>query len=188
MWGKYEIQATFDLGYMIMCIRFWGNEKSLDFYFWVIFFFFACSQYLTELLAEHQKLGPFNQVLPICSRLLNQGFPFFFLSLLTFWISLPCFVFPDRVWIALILFLLSFSFNHIDYSIHHTVITFVALHRFPLIAVVLPLTSILMFFNGGHCKFSCNWNPQVIPFLQCLNIWITTSSSLPLATCAFNDF
>jgi hypothetical protein len=32
-----------------------------------------CSQYLSELLAEHQKLGPFMQVLPICSRLLNQG-------------------------------------------------------------------------------------------------------------------
>ncbi|XP_042516001.1 KH domain-containing protein At2g38610-like [Macadamia integrifolia] len=30
------------------------------------------SQYLTELIAEHQKLGPFIQVLPICSRLLNQ--------------------------------------------------------------------------------------------------------------------
>ncbi|XP_015874656.1 KH domain-containing protein At3g08620 [Ziziphus jujuba] len=30
------------------------------------------SQYLTELLAEYQKLGPFQQVLPICSRLLNQ--------------------------------------------------------------------------------------------------------------------
>ncbi|CAN8317139.1 unnamed protein product [Cochlearia groenlandica] len=30
------------------------------------------SQYLTELLAEHQKLTPFVQVLPICSRLLNQ--------------------------------------------------------------------------------------------------------------------
>ncbi|KAG2672782.1 hypothetical protein I3843_13G051700 [Carya illinoinensis] len=30
------------------------------------------SVYLTELLAEHQKLGPFVQVLPICSRLLNQ--------------------------------------------------------------------------------------------------------------------
>ncbi|CAA6669223.1 unnamed protein product [Spirodela intermedia] len=30
------------------------------------------SQYLTELLTEHQKLGPFMQVLPICSRLLNQ--------------------------------------------------------------------------------------------------------------------
>ncbi|WRX21110.1 K Homology domain [Theobroma cacao] len=30
------------------------------------------SQYLSELLAEHQKLGPFMQVLPICSRLLNQ--------------------------------------------------------------------------------------------------------------------
>lgn len=35
------------------------------------------SQYLTELLAEHQKLTPFMQVLPICSRLLNQGLPFF---------------------------------------------------------------------------------------------------------------
>ncbi|KAF9680129.1 hypothetical protein SADUNF_Sadunf06G0089100 [Salix dunnii] len=31
------------------------------------------SQYLSELLAEHQKLGPFMQVLPVCSRLLNQG-------------------------------------------------------------------------------------------------------------------
>ncbi|RDY07348.1 KH domain-containing protein [Mucuna pruriens] len=30
------------------------------------------SQYLTELLAEHQKLGPFMQALPVCSRLLNQ--------------------------------------------------------------------------------------------------------------------
>ncbi|KAF0925353.1 hypothetical protein E2562_016611 [Oryza meyeriana var. granulata] len=31
-----------------------------------------CRQYLAELLQEHQKLGPFMQVLPICSRLLNQ--------------------------------------------------------------------------------------------------------------------
>ncbi|VFQ76657.1 unnamed protein product [Cuscuta campestris] len=30
------------------------------------------SQYMAELLAERQKLGPFTQVLPICSRLLNQ--------------------------------------------------------------------------------------------------------------------
>ncbi|XP_022853279.1 KH domain-containing protein At2g38610-like [Olea europaea var. sylvestris] len=30
------------------------------------------NQYLSELLAEHQKLGPFMQVLPNCSRLLNQ--------------------------------------------------------------------------------------------------------------------
>ncbi|KAI4302625.1 hypothetical protein MLD38_038348 [Melastoma candidum] len=30
------------------------------------------NQYLAVLLAEHQKLGPFMQVLPICSRLLNQ--------------------------------------------------------------------------------------------------------------------
>ncbi|XP_057435445.1 KH domain-containing protein At2g38610-like isoform X2 [Lotus japonicus] len=30
------------------------------------------SQYLQELLAEHQKLGPFTQVLPICNRLINQ--------------------------------------------------------------------------------------------------------------------
>lgn len=29
-------------------------------------------QYLAELLEEHQKLGPFTRVLPICSRLLNQ--------------------------------------------------------------------------------------------------------------------
>ncbi|KAF3684083.1 KH domain-containing protein [Capsicum annuum] len=32
----------------------------------------SSNQYLSELLAEHQKLGPFMQVLPICSRLLNQ--------------------------------------------------------------------------------------------------------------------
>nr|GLL33554.1 KH domain-containing protein At3g08620-like isoform X1 [Ipomoea trifida]GMD28293.1 KH domain-containing protein At3g08620-like isoform X1 [Ipomoea batatas]GMD29152.1 KH domain-containing protein At3g08620-like isoform X1 [Ipomoea batatas] len=30
------------------------------------------SQYLTELLAERQKLAPFTQILPVCSRLLNQ--------------------------------------------------------------------------------------------------------------------
>ena len=30
------------------------------------------SQYLTELLAERQKLGPFMQVLPLCTRLINQ--------------------------------------------------------------------------------------------------------------------
>ncbi|KAL3531586.1 hypothetical protein ACH5RR_005107 [Cinchona calisaya] len=30
------------------------------------------NQYWSELLAERQKLGPFIQVLPICSRLLNQ--------------------------------------------------------------------------------------------------------------------
>jgi protein quaking len=30
------------------------------------------SQYLAELLAERQKLGPFVQILPICTRLLNQ--------------------------------------------------------------------------------------------------------------------
>jgi hypothetical protein len=37
---------------------------------------------LAELLAEHQKLGPFMQVLPICSRLLNQGEIFFIPRLL----------------------------------------------------------------------------------------------------------
>ncbi|CAN6458406.1 unnamed protein product [Victoria cruziana] len=30
------------------------------------------NRYLAELLAERQKLGPFMQVLPLCSRLLNQ--------------------------------------------------------------------------------------------------------------------
>ncbi|XVF84132.1 hypothetical protein PTKIN_Ptkin17bG0001400 [Pterospermum kingtungense] len=40
--------------------------------FWLFFLFRFLSQYLSELLAEHQKLGPFMQVLPICSRLLNQ--------------------------------------------------------------------------------------------------------------------
>ncbi|XP_024981402.1 KH domain-containing protein At3g08620-like [Cynara cardunculus var. scolymus] len=32
----------------------------------------ADSQYLSELLAEHQKLQPFMQVFPVCTRLLNQ--------------------------------------------------------------------------------------------------------------------
>lgn len=32
----------------------------------------AESRYLSELLAEHQNIGPFAQILPICSRLLNQ--------------------------------------------------------------------------------------------------------------------
>nr|KAJ0187833.1 hypothetical protein LSAT_V11C900470600 [Lactuca sativa] len=32
----------------------------------------ADSQYLSELLAEHQKLQPFTQVLPVCTRLLSQ--------------------------------------------------------------------------------------------------------------------
>ncbi len=43
----------------------------------------SCSQYLAELLAEHQKLGPFMQVLPICSKLLSQGeiFSSFFFDL-----------------------------------------------------------------------------------------------------------
>lgn len=30
-------------------------------------------RYITELLAERQKLVPFLQVLPFCYRLLNQG-------------------------------------------------------------------------------------------------------------------
>jgi len=48
----------------------------------VVDVFCFCSQYLSELLAEHQKLGPFLQVLPICSRLLNQGlFMFKFVDL-----------------------------------------------------------------------------------------------------------
>ncbi|KAH7866966.1 hypothetical protein Vadar_027252 [Vaccinium darrowii] len=32
----------------------------------------SSNHYLSELLAEHQKISPFTQVLPICSRLLNQ--------------------------------------------------------------------------------------------------------------------
>ncbi|KAL5700254.1 hypothetical protein ACHQM5_025726 [Ranunculus cassubicifolius] len=30
-------------------------------------------RYLAELMAERQKLGPFMQILPLCNRLLNQG-------------------------------------------------------------------------------------------------------------------
>lgn len=52
-------------------------------------FFCFGSQYLSELLAEHQKLGPFLQVLPICSRLLNQGlFMFVDLFFLDFFFQL----------------------------------------------------------------------------------------------------
>lgn len=53
----------------------------------LLFNFCSYSHYLAELLAEHQKLGPFVQVLPICSRLLNQG-DYVFLScwlLSSFW-------------------------------------------------------------------------------------------------------
>ncbi|MFS7952472.1 putative STAR protein, homodimerization region [Helianthus anomalus] len=34
---------------------------------------YVYSSYLAELLEEKKKLGPFVQVLPIYSRLLNQG-------------------------------------------------------------------------------------------------------------------
>lgn len=43
----------------------------------LIFMCHISNHYLSELLAEHQKLGPFVQVLPICSRLLNQGYSFY---------------------------------------------------------------------------------------------------------------
>lgn len=59
-------------------------------YLLLIFF----SQYLSELLAEHQKLGPFMQILPICSRLLNQGLLFFFFSLLQLHSLSPQLYFP----------------------------------------------------------------------------------------------
>lgn len=39
----------------------------------VIFVLCDNGRYLAELLSERQKLGPFVQVLPHCSRLLNQG-------------------------------------------------------------------------------------------------------------------
>lgn len=47
--------------------------KEIGFVGLIYLGFLFCSQYLQELLAEHQKLGPFTQVLPVCSRLLNQG-------------------------------------------------------------------------------------------------------------------
>ena len=39
----------------------------------VILTTFLFGRYLAELLAERQKLAPFVQVLPFCTRLLNQG-------------------------------------------------------------------------------------------------------------------
>jgi len=45
---------------------------SINFLEYVLIYV-CSSQYLTELLAERQKLGPFMQVLPLCTRLLNQG-------------------------------------------------------------------------------------------------------------------
>lgn len=46
----------------------------------IVFCFELFSQYLSELLAEYQKLGPFIKVLPNSSRLLNQGLPLLLLS------------------------------------------------------------------------------------------------------------
>jgi len=63
----------------------------IDFFFWVLFLFVPSGQYLTELLEERQKLGPFMQVLPICSRLLNQG------SLLSSLISICLILFSFRL-------------------------------------------------------------------------------------------
>lgn len=60
--------STLQLG----CFNYASSESIQLNCFCFCFFFF--SQYLTELLAEHQKLGPFMQALPICTRLLNQGF------------------------------------------------------------------------------------------------------------------
>ncbi|WVZ17378.1 hypothetical protein V8G54_010360 [Vigna mungo] len=62
--------STLQLG----CFNYASSESIQLNCFCFCFFFF--SQYLTELLAEHQKLGPFMQALPICTRLLNQGFHF----------------------------------------------------------------------------------------------------------------
>lgn len=53
---------------------------------------YLSNQYLSELLAEHQKLRPFMQVLPNCSRLLNQGDFFIFLFYFSHWYLLPIFV------------------------------------------------------------------------------------------------
>ena len=47
-----------ELGFFVTCL----NPHENFFY-----------RFLTELLLERQKLGPFIQVLPNCSRLLNQG-------------------------------------------------------------------------------------------------------------------
>ncbi|CAL5398902.1 unnamed protein product [Camellia sinensis] len=38
----------------------------------LLYCYYNTSRYLAELLAERQKLGPFVQILPVCSRLLNQ--------------------------------------------------------------------------------------------------------------------
>ena len=57
-------------------VHFLTPFKSVDVYVYVSYVVVFSSQYLTELLAEYQKLVPFVQVLPICSRLLNQGWFF----------------------------------------------------------------------------------------------------------------
>lgn len=49
------------------------DSFDTDEWWFIGLFGFLCSQYLAELLAEHQKLGPFMQVLPICNKLLSQG-------------------------------------------------------------------------------------------------------------------
>lgn len=48
------------------------------------------SHYLAELVEEHRKLGPFVQVLPVCSRLLNQGLLYFLILLCIGFFILSC--------------------------------------------------------------------------------------------------
>ncbi|KAI3447864.1 hypothetical protein Pfo_004529 [Paulownia fortunei] len=59
----------YDQGFWI----FLSNPFTLLFLFLLHKSFLEGLSYLSELLAEHNKLGPFMQVLPICSRLLNQS-------------------------------------------------------------------------------------------------------------------
>lgn len=60
--------------YMYICfcvMKEWLQCPTHCMVYWYSLFFF--SRYLTELLGERQKIGPFMAVLPHCYRLLNQG-------------------------------------------------------------------------------------------------------------------
>lgn len=78
------------------------SDFVAGFLFCFLFLVICSGQYLSELLAEYQKLGPFVQVLPICSRLLNQGYIF---CLLHFFVKKKKIEFP----IGLVVVCINFS-------------------------------------------------------------------------------
>jgi protein quaking len=70
---RYLFSISVSISFYLLCLSF---KVLIDFF---PGFSFPSGQYLAELFEEHQKFEPFMQVLPICSRLLNQGSSFIFL-------------------------------------------------------------------------------------------------------------